>query len=59
MIVYAAHSVNPVKLDRMRRFGAEVRLAGEDFDAAKAEAKRFARQEDAWMVETDASRNSP
>jgi threonine dehydratase len=34
-IVFAAETANPVKLDAMRRLGAEVRLAGADFDAAK------------------------
>jgi threonine dehydratase len=33
--VFAAETANPVKLDAMRRLGAEVRLAGTDFDAAK------------------------
>jgi threonine dehydratase len=33
--VFAAETANPVKLDAMRRLGAEVRLAGADFDAAK------------------------
>jgi threonine dehydratase len=40
--VYAAHSANPLKLDRMRALGAEVRLAGDDFDAAKAAAREAA-----------------
>lgn len=51
IIVYAAHLANPLKLERMRRFGAEVRLAGNDFDAAKAEARSFASQTGSWMVE--------
>ena len=33
--VVAATSANPLKLDAMRRFGAEVILRGHDFDAAK------------------------
>jgi threonine dehydratase len=41
-IVYAATSANPRKLARMRELGAEVRLHGGDFDAAKNEARRFA-----------------
>jgi peptide deformylase len=51
IVVYAAHSANPLKVDRMRRLGADVRLAGHDFDAAKAEARRFAAEEGAWFVE--------
>jgi threonine dehydratase len=41
-IVYAAMNANPRKIDRMRELGAEVRLHGGDFDAAKGEARRFA-----------------
>jgi threonine dehydratase len=40
--VFAAETANPVKLDAMRRLGAEVRLAGADFDAAKDAARRHA-----------------
>jgi threonine dehydratase len=42
LTVFAGTGANPLKLERMRALGAEVRLAGEDFDAAKAEASRFA-----------------
>jgi threonine dehydratase len=42
LIVYAAITANPLKVERMRALGAEVRQVGEDFDAAKLEAKRFA-----------------
>jgi threonine dehydratase len=41
-IVYASVNATPVKLDAMRAFGAEVRLFGADFDAAKEEAARVA-----------------
>ena len=51
VVVYAAQNASPMKLERMRRLGADVRLAGEDFDAAKHEAKRFASVEGASMVE--------
>ena len=40
--VFAAEGANPLKLAAMRRFGAEVRLAGHDFDAAKAAARTHA-----------------
>ncbi|QRP62342.1 pyridoxal-phosphate dependent enzyme [Rhodanobacter sp. FDAARGOS 1247] len=40
--VFAAETANPVKLDAMRRLGAEVRLAGIDFDAAKDAARHHA-----------------
>ncbi|MEP6900013.1 MAG: pyridoxal-phosphate dependent enzyme [Rhodanobacter sp.] len=41
-IVFAAQTANPVKLEAMRRLGADVRLAGADFDAAKDAARRHA-----------------
>jgi threonine dehydratase len=40
--VFAARNANPLKLDRMRSLGADVRLFGEDFDAARGEARRVA-----------------
>lgn len=51
MIIYASLNANPLKIERMRKLGAEVRLHGEDFDAAKLEAKRFCAETGAWMVE--------
>ncbi len=44
LTVYASVSANPLKIDRMRAMGATVVLAGEDFDAAKAEGKRAAAE---------------
>lgn len=51
LIVYAPTNASPLKVERMRQFGAYVRLFGDDFDAAKAEAKRVAAESGAWMVE--------
>ncbi len=51
LIVYASVNANPLKVERMRALGAEVRLHGVDFDAAKLEAKRFCLETGAWMVE--------
>ena len=51
LIVFAAKNANPLKIERMRMFGAEVRLAGEDFDAAKLHAKEYVASSGAWMVE--------
>lgn len=51
LIVYASVNANPLKVARMRALGAEVRLVGEDFDAAKLEAKRYCQETGAWMVE--------
>jgi threonine dehydratase len=40
--VFAAENVNALKLARMRSLGADVRLHGHDFDAAKAAGRRYA-----------------
>jgi threonine dehydratase len=50
-LIYAAGNANPLKLERMRRLGATVKLHGADFDAAKLEARRFAREHMARFVE--------
>lgn len=49
--VYASENASPVKLDRMRELGANVVLHGEDFDAAKAEARRVATDPNVRFVE--------
>jgi threonine dehydratase len=49
--VFAAESANSLKLDRMRALGAEVRLAGHDFDAAKDAARAHAGRVGARYVE--------
>ena len=51
LTVYASVNANPFKLARMRELGAKVVLAGDDFDAAKAEAKRAAATLGTDMVE--------
>ena len=51
LIVYADRNANPVKIDRIRELGAEVRLAGDDFDAAKEAAKEFCTDSGSWMIE--------
>ncbi|HMQ32239.1 MAG TPA: pyridoxal-phosphate dependent enzyme [Chloroflexaceae bacterium] len=51
LTVYASVGANPLKLERMRALGAEVRLSGEDFDAAKAEARQFAAEAGLALVE--------
>ncbi len=50
VVVYAAHGANPLKLRRMRALGAEVRLAGEDFDDAKGAARDWAEASGAQLV---------
>lgn len=42
LVLFAAETANPVKVARMRALGAEVRLTGVDFDAAKAAAEAHA-----------------
>ncbi|OOG38094.1 pyridoxal-phosphate dependent enzyme [Rhodanobacter sp. C05] len=49
--VFAAKNANNVKVDAMRRFGADVHLAGVDFDAAKAAARRHASAHGLRFVE--------
>jgi threonine dehydratase len=44
LTVFAAVSANPLKVSRMRSLGAEIVLAGADFDSAKAAAKQHAHQ---------------
>ncbi|PYJ10850.1 MAG: hypothetical protein DMF06_04660 [Verrucomicrobia bacterium] len=51
LTVYASVNANPFKLERMRMLGATVVLHGEDFDAAKIEAKRVACATGVRLVE--------
>jgi len=51
LVVFAAENASPVKLDAMRRIGAEVRLHGEDLDEAKECARIFAEESGAYFVE--------
>jgi threonine dehydratase len=52
LIVFAAESANRLKLDRMRELGADVRLAGRDFDEAKEHGEAFAAETGArWIVD--------
>jgi threonine dehydratase len=50
IVIYASVNANPLKIDRMRALGAEVRPHGEDFDASKLEAFAFAQHEGLRMV---------
>jgi threonine dehydratase len=51
LIVFASVNANKLKVERMRSLGAEVRLDGSDFDAAKLAAKAFAEHEGVRFVE--------
>ena len=46
VVIYApAENVNEMKMEAMRDLGAEVRLHGRDFDEARVETERVAREE--------------
>jgi threonine dehydratase len=51
VIVFAALNASPLKVERMRALGAEVVLAGEDFDGAKVHARGRAESTGAMFVE--------
>ncbi len=51
LTVFAAREANPLKVERIRELGAEVRLEGADFDAAKEAARTFAAATGALFVE--------
>jgi threonine dehydratase len=42
VVVFAAETASPLKVERMRDLGAEVRLVGHDLDAAKQAARAWA-----------------
>lgn len=51
LTVFASVNANPLKLERMRALGAELRLEGMDFDAAKQAAREYAAREGLQFVE--------
>jgi len=55
-VVFAATTANPVKVEALRRMGAEVHLAGDDFDAAKDEARTYAMERGLRFVEDGSER---
>jgi threonine dehydratase len=50
LILYASVNASPLKVERMRALGADVRLAGVDFDASKFAARDFADASGLRMV---------
>ncbi len=50
--VFAAANANPMKIARMRSFGATVTVIGSDFDEAKQHARERAKQ-DGWVFVED------
>jgi threonine dehydratase len=51
LTIFVPHGANPLKVERMRSLGAEIRTAGEDFDAAKAAARAYAERHAHRFVE--------
>ncbi|TRZ71866.1 MAG: threonine/serine dehydratase [Actinobacteria bacterium] len=51
LIIYCATNANPLKVDRMRSMGAQVRQQGDNFDGAKENAKQFCVESGAYFVE--------
>jgi threonine dehydratase len=49
--VVAARTANPVKLRQIAAFGADLRLEGEDIEAARVGARTIAEAEGAYLVE--------
>jgi threonine dehydratase/peptide deformylase len=52
--VFAPENANALKVERMQALGAEVRLAGSDFDASKEQARAYATEVGARFVEDGA-----
>ncbi|WP_245289940.1 threonine ammonia-lyase [Neorhizobium galegae] len=57
VVIFSATTANPGKVEAMRRLGAEVRLEGSDFDAAKAAARAYAQAHGCPFVEDGALRS--
>lgn len=51
LTIFAATNANPLKIERMRALGAQIRQEGSDFDAAHDAAKDFAKVSGALLVE--------
>jgi threonine dehydratase len=51
LTIFASINANPLKVERMRALGAEVRLAGENFKEAHSAAKAFAAEYGAQLIE--------
>lgn len=51
LTIFASVSANPLKVERMRTLGADVRLTGEDFKTAHSAAKEFATKTGAELIE--------
>ena len=49
-VVFSDENANPLKIARMRSFGAQVILAGHDFDAAREAAAAYAQEHAAFLL---------
>jgi threonine dehydratase len=49
--IFASKFANELKIERMKSLGAEMILAGDDFDSAKEEASKFAKAKNFRFVE--------
>jgi len=54
VVVYTSTQANPLKIDQMRALGADVRVAGDDFDDVKQVARAFAVEAESRFVEDGA-----
>jgi threonine dehydratase len=55
LTIFAARTANPFKVERMRALCGDVRLAGDDFDAAKIAARAMADESGSRWVEDGAA----
>lgn len=55
LTVFLSENANPLKVDRIKAFGAKIIRTGSDFDAAKHEAKAFAQTSGALFIEDGAA----
>jgi len=55
LTIFASANANPLKVERMRALGTEVRLVGENFKVAHSAAKVFAAETGAQLIEMGAS----
>jgi len=51
LTIFAGVTANPLKVERMRALGADVRLVGKNFKAAHSAAKAFAAETRAQLIE--------
>jgi threonine dehydratase len=51
LTMFASINANPLKIEMMKKFGAEMVLQGQDFDEAKLRARKFALETDAVQLE--------